>query len=127
MKPAVSIDTGTVFGSPLLGRSVEADIVEGFIDDGFEGATATARDVWTYGRNDLQAAAEEASPEVAQAAEALHAVFGNSRMTGSGSAVFARVAREAGPEAGELAGLRPGWKGRMCRSLGSHPLAGWAE
>ena len=80
------------------------------------------------GRNDLQPPAQSLTPEVAQAARWLADRFGNSRMTGSGSAVFARVgmsdpleATFPGPE------LAPGWVGRMCRSLDRHPLLGWAD
>jgi 4-diphosphocytidyl-2-C-methyl-D-erythritol kinase len=77
--------------------------------------------------------------EVAQAAELLQRCFGNSRMTGSGSAVFARVSAQtlAGASANTGAAERPialmpvdlppGWVGRMCRSLQQHPLVGWAD
>mgnify|MGYP006207495169 CR=1 FL=1 len=44
-----------------------------------------------YGRNDLQPPAEASCPEVTQVARWLEARFGNSRMTGSGSAVFSWV------------------------------------
>jgi 4-diphosphocytidyl-2-C-methyl-D-erythritol kinase len=44
-----------------------------------------------FGRNDLQPAAEAEFPQVAQAAGLLRQLFGNSRMTGSGSAVFANL------------------------------------
>jgi len=88
-----------------------------------------------FGRNDLQPPAMARCSEVAQAARLLEARFGNSRMTGSGSAVFARVNAEEGtgsgaespPEATWPADLPPGWVGRMCRSLEQHPLAGWAS
>ena len=69
-------------------------------------------------------------PEVAQAADWLQARFGNSRMTGSGSAVFARVgAGEPGATlpAAMPSDWPPGWAGRMCRCLERHPLAGWAD
>jgi 4-diphosphocytidyl-2-C-methyl-D-erythritol kinase len=53
--------------------------------------------------------------------------FGNSRMTGSGSAVFARAGHEDQPRATMPAPPAPGWVGRMCRSLEAHPLLGWAR
>ena len=53
--------------------------------------------------------------------------FGNSRMTGSGSAVFARAGTGDRPQATLPAHWPAGWVGRMCRSLGAHPLAGWTE
>jgi 4-diphosphocytidyl-2-C-methyl-D-erythritol kinase len=130
VKPAASIETRAIFGSPLLVRNTEAVILEGLSSGGFAGISALG-----FGRNDLQAPAEAACAEVAQAAEILHRCFGNSRMTGSGSAVFARVVSRASANTGAAerpialmpAGLPPGWVGRMCRSLKQHPLVGWAE
>jgi 4-diphosphocytidyl-2-C-methyl-D-erythritol kinase len=84
----------------------------------------------SFGRNDLQPAAEDRCPEVAQAARWLQARYGNSRMTGSGSAVFARVRHlpVRSPVATFPADeLPPGWVGRLCRSLDEHPLLGWAD
>ncbi|MBV9891107.1 MAG: hypothetical protein JO090_09510, partial [Rhizobacter sp.] len=80
-----------------------------------------------FGRNDLQAAAEDLCPDVRRAAAALDATFGNSRMTGSGSAVFARAGSGPAPSAAMPGDWPSGWSGRMCRSLERHPLAGWAE
>lgn len=127
VKPAASIDTRRIFQSPLLGHSNEAAIVEGFPGDALTEVYARFGDVWSYGRNDLQAAAEAESPEVAQAAAGLQRTFGNSRMTGSGSAVFALAGRGERPVVDQLGELRPGWTGRICRSLTAHPLAGWAD
>lgn len=106
-----------------------------------------------WGRNDLQPPAEAASCEVSSALEWLQTRYENSRMTGSGSAVFAivqpsRIAQQeiakqnaaqerdtvtglesnlkATPE-GKFQELPDGWVGRMCRSLSVHPLLGWAE
>jgi 4-diphosphocytidyl-2-C-methyl-D-erythritol kinase len=130
VKPASSIETRAIFGSPLLVRNTEAVILEGLSSGGFAGISA-----FGFGRNDLQAPAEAACAEVAQAAEILHRCFGNSRMTGSGSAVFARVLSGASANTGTAerpialmpADLPPGWVGRMCRSLKQHPLVGWAD
>ena len=134
VKPAASIETRAIFGSPLLVRYSEAVILEGLSSGGFAGISA-----FGFGRNDLQAAAEAACAEVAQAAEMLHRCFGNSRMTGSGSAVFARVSARASAKNSATTGaaerpialmpadLPPGWVGRMCRSLKQHPLVGWAD
>jgi len=127
VKPAASLDTGSIFASPLLGGSTEAAILEGFTE-GSPNATPTGSDaVWDYGRNDLQAAAEARCPEVAQAGSLLRQTFGNSRMSGSGSAVFARAGGGERPVRDLPAPLPVGWSGRMCRSLGAHPLASWAD
>ncbi|HEX7440932.1 MAG TPA: 4-(cytidine 5'-diphospho)-2-C-methyl-D-erythritol kinase [Caldimonas sp.] len=127
VKPAASLATRAIFASPLLGRSAEADIVKGFIGAGSVRARDGLDEVWSYGCNDLQAAAEAGCAEVAQAVALLQARFGNSRMTGSGSAVFARAGRGERPAEDMPADLPVGWTGRMCRSLATHPLAGWAD
>jgi 4-diphosphocytidyl-2-C-methyl-D-erythritol kinase len=126
VKPPSSLATAAIFRSPLLGRSDEAAIVEGFSGGGLTGGSGPLGDVWAYGRNDLQAAAVAESDEVAKAASTLEQVFGNSRMTGSGSAVFAFAGIGERPVVEWPPGLEAGWTGRMCRSLDEHPLSGWA-
>lgn len=123
VKPAVSLPTREIFAHPLLARDTRAAIVEDFLADPA-----------TFGKNDLQAAAQALSDEVGQAGRWLEARFGNSRMTGSGSAVFAVVsarngaaAAAPGKEARWLKELPAGWVGRLCRGLEQHPLSGWAS
>jgi len=144
LKPAASIGTKEIFSSPLLQRSKSVAIVAGFPahnshNDGSEDKTRSdwlASVIQGWGRNDLQAAAEHHSTEVSQALRLLQDRFGNSRMTGSGSAVFARVSGEKTPQgagmsdqamATNLEDLPPGWLGKICRSLELHPLREWAE
>jgi len=122
VKPPTAIETRAIFASPLLVRNTDAVIVEGFL----AGAGIDAL-VGGFGRNDLQPPAEHECSEVAQATQLLRACFGNGRMTGSGSAVFARAGTLAEPEATLPVDLPPGWVGRMCRSLGHHPLLGWCS
>lgn len=120
VKPAAGIETRAIFASSLLARNTKVVILEGFLAEaGVAGLVAG------FGRNDLQPSAEQQCPEVAQAAQVLATTFGNSRMTGSGSAVFARAGTGDQPHAAMPADLAPGWVGRMCRSLVSHPLQGW--
>jgi 4-diphosphocytidyl-2-C-methyl-D-erythritol kinase len=139
VKPPMAIATQAIFSSPLLTRDTEAVIVAGLLNDmqqrserqGFGGAMAST--IPFFGHNDLQPAAEALCPDVAQTGRWLEARFGNSRMTGSGSAVFAVVKNECGgtgdqPVATFAQGDLPeGWVGRMCRSLERHPLIGWAD
>jgi 4-diphosphocytidyl-2-C-methyl-D-erythritol kinase len=123
VKPAASIDTAGIFGDPSLVRNTDPAILSGSFDDELicEGLARGS------GRNDLQPVAESRCPEVAQAAGWLEQRFGNSRMTGSGSAVFARAGTGAEPTATFPEEQLPqGWVGRMCRSLEQHPLADWA-
>jgi 4-diphosphocytidyl-2-C-methyl-D-erythritol kinase len=126
VKPAEAIATAAIFGSPLLVRDTEAVIVTGFLAD----AELQQKLAQGYGRNDLQPPAEMSCAAVTQVAAWLAARFGNSRMSGSGSSVFARIGTDVpsmatGPEE-VLEGLPPGWTGRLCRSLDHHPLVGWA-
>jgi 4-diphosphocytidyl-2-C-methyl-D-erythritol kinase len=123
LKPAASIETRAIFGSPTLVRDTGAVILSGFLADP---ARWTDFTVGGYGRNDLQLPAQAHCPDVSKACELLQGRFGNSRMTGSGSAVFARAGTGERPVATLPAELPPGWVGRMCRSLEAHPLAGWA-
>jgi 4-diphosphocytidyl-2-C-methyl-D-erythritol kinase len=123
LKPPAGLSTPAIFGDPLLARDTEAAIISGsFVD-----AQTVAGWAAGHGRNDLQPPAENQCPEVAQAARWLESTFGNSRMTGSGSAVFARAGTGDQPMATmPVEDIPPGWVGRMCRSLPLHPLGGWA-
>jgi len=130
LKPLDNIETRAIFASPLLVHSSEAATLAGFSPN----AQLAKVGAWMepgFGRSDLQPPAEAECHQVAQAGAVLHRAFGNSRMTGSGSAVFARAGSAANavdqPSAAMPAALVPGWVGRMCRSLVEHPLVGWAE
>ena len=127
IKPAANVETGGIFRSHLLVRNTETVILEGLIANAREGAAHDSGQVLGgFGRNDLQPPAQNICPEIARAASRLEMSFGNSRMTGSGSAVFARAGTGDQPVATIPADLEAGWVGRMCRSLELHPLAGWA-
>ena len=124
IKPAPSIETRAIFESPNMVRDTQPVILEGFFGD----VSASVKQVMSgFGRNDLQPAAQSQCAEVARAAAVLEQQFGNSRMTGSGSAVFARAGDDVRPLAAMPERLEAGWLGRMCRSLAHHPLAGWAQ
>ncbi len=125
-KPPAGIATADIFSHPALVRDAPPVIVAGSPDE------ESSCDGWLaghgdFGVNHLQAPAEDRCPAVAQAAEWLEARFGNSRMTGSGSAVFARAGTGESPVAMIPEGEIPaGWVVRMCRSLVDHPLVGWS-
>jgi 4-diphosphocytidyl-2-C-methyl-D-erythritol kinase len=124
VKPAAGLSTADVFTHPALVRNTPSATLGGFLAD------ASKPGFWAsgWGRNDLQPPAKDRCPEVAQAAEWLQRPFGNSRMTGSGSAVFARNGTGDRPLVTwpQEDPLPAGWAGRMCRSLDQHPLFGWA-
>ena len=127
VKPPSSIETRAIFTHPLLRvRDPAADILAGSFADARAGRFPEAF-FEGFGCNDLQPPAREVCPEVAQAEQMLQSRFGNSRMTGSGSVVFARAGTALEPVSTlDQATLAPGWIGRMCRSLDRHPLEGWA-
>jgi 4-diphosphocytidyl-2-C-methyl-D-erythritol kinase len=123
LKPTVSVPTAAIFGNPALPRNTPAAILSDFLADPFR-----------FGQNDLQGCAVEFSAEVGEALGRLAQRWGSSRMSGSGSAVFACVGREPGPGGPtahiprfEPATLPQGWVGRLCRGLDQHPLVHWAE
>ncbi|MGC4062703.1 MAG: 4-(cytidine 5'-diphospho)-2-C-methyl-D-erythritol kinase [Aquabacterium sp.] len=122
LKPPVAVPTSAIFGSATLNRDTKHAIVADFL--------AAPR---CFGRNDLQAPAEQytqqyGSSQIGQALEIMQNRFGNSRMTGSGSTVFSWVTPHADtppPASFQPAdvGLNdPAWVGRVTRALAQHPL-----
>ena len=126
IKPHESLETRAIFTHPQLARDNERITLEGF-DAKDIARIALPEDGDAWGRNDLQAVAELLCPSVRQAADDLRLRFGNSRMSGSGSAVFARLG--LGDASGSLAAIheQSGWISRICRSLQRHPLYDWVR
>jgi 4-diphosphocytidyl-2-C-methyl-D-erythritol kinase len=123
VKPSESLATAAIFGHPGLERATPPVILADFLADTQLSDCAKGG----FGRNDLQAVAQLQCAEVGQAAQWLQARFGNSRMSGSGSAVFARAGTGDRPLATWGSDdLPPQWVGRMCRSLTAHPLLHWS-
>lgn len=128
VKPPPGLETRSIFQSPLLVRDTDAVILEGLLAGAVNGTERVGMEqvLAGFGRNDLQGPAQSQCAAVVEAATLLEARFGNSRMTGSGSAVFARAGAGVEPTAAMPALPTSEWVGRMCRSLEQHPLAGWA-
>ena len=134
VKPAAALPTGEVFARPEVAERLAAARIAGFPEavpgvdaEPGRGGETGPRLAEGFGTNDLQAAAEALCPDVERAAASLRRTYGNSRMTGSGSAVFARAGSGTAPSAAMPSDWPAGWSGRMCRSLRHHPLAAWAE
>ena len=135
IKPAASLPTADIFNSPLLRRDSASAILLGSLvseaQTWLAGSAGAGGEVGmgtiSFGRNDLQPPAQARCAEVAEAARWLEDRFGNSRMTGSGSAVFARIGTGVPPEATWLEAVPSGWVGRLCRGLPQHPLWGWTD
>lgn len=124
VKPAASVPTREIFDSPMVVRNTEAVIISGFLADA---SMVRGFGAGSFGRNDLQPAAMSRCADIGEAARWLEARFGHSRMTGSGSAVFAGAGTGAQPMFPLPDDPAPGTVARMCRSLERHPLRDFAE
>jgi 4-diphosphocytidyl-2-C-methyl-D-erythritol kinase len=118
VKPDAGLETQLIFSDPELKRDSEPAILTGFAAGGAEKA-------FSFGRNDLQTVAQKLCPGVNQALEWLGDKGLSGRMTGSGSAVFARL--QDGIDTGSVLGDSPSaFQVRLCSGLEVHPLLGWA-
>ena len=141
IKPPDGLETARIFQSKALKRDTATAIIAGFAEKPFE-----------FGCNDLQGVAQSLSPGVNQGLAWLEAQGLKGRMTGSGSAVYARVddkvidklidslidkggtvsVLESPPGSDfstaslSLKAVPAGFEMRVCGNLQGHPLAGWA-
>ncbi len=109
-KPPTGLSTAQVFSDPELKRDTETVRICGFAESPLE-----------FGRNDLQVVAQRLCPGVTQALDWLASHGLQGRMTGSGSAVFARTQREI-----DLRDAPTSFQVRWCCGLDVHPLVGWS-
>ena len=109
VKPGDGLQTGRIFSHPALKRDTKTATILDFTTDAY-----------VFGHNDLQSVAELLCPSVTQALAWCSERGLHGRMTGSGSAVFARIAEDF-----EI-GNEPGFLIKECRNLAVHPLQGWA-
>ena len=109
VKPTDGLATQLIFSHPDLKRDTESAIISGF-----------AADAYGFGRNDLQSVAQQICPGISQALTWVSSLGFDGRMTGSGSAVFARTLHDVKFQA------PPGFQVRQCNNLPAHPLEGWA-
>lgn len=110
LKPAQGLETQRIFSHPDLKRDSEHAILSGFAANAFD-----------FGHNDLQPVAQQLCPDIAQAIHWLEAHGLKARMTGSGSAVFARILQDI-----ETTGAPRSSQIKLCSNLPEHPLLGWA-
>ncbi len=117
LKPPVGLSTPQIFASPELERSTKTATISGF-------AALGPDQIYEFGRNDLQPVAQSICPEIGQGLQWLAGRGLSGRMTGSGSALFARLPE--GVEADIGPGLpADGWTARVCSTLQEHPLVNW--
>ena len=112
VKPPAGLKTARIFQSSELKRDTETATLADFAENPFG-----------FGRNDLQIVAQSLCHGVSDGLDWLQALGLKGRMTGSGSAVFARL--ESVP--GHLVDASPaGFAARVCDNLQEHPQIGWA-
>jgi 4-diphosphocytidyl-2-C-methyl-D-erythritol kinase len=117
LKPPVGLSTPQIFASPQLERSTKTATISGF-------AALGPDHIYEFGRNDLQPVAQSLCPEIGLGLQWLSERGLRGRMTGSGSALFARLPDGADAHIGP--GLpADGWTARVCSTLMEHPLEGW--
>ncbi len=110
VKPHAGLETAKIFRSQELQRATETATMPVF-----------AVNPYGFGRNDLQPVAQALCPEMTEALEWLGSFGLSPRMTGSGSAVFAKI------NDGVLIDSAPNnWQTRICSNMAVHPQAGWA-
>ena len=111
LKPQQGLSTATIFQDPALVRDSQPATMFDF-----------AVQPYAFGRNDLQAVAQRLCPEVNQALNWLENQSLQPRMTGSGSAVFAKIEPST-----VLPHPPDGWTWRICSNLEVHPLHRWVS
>jgi 4-diphosphocytidyl-2-C-methyl-D-erythritol kinase len=110
VKPNAGLETAKIFRSPELQRATETATMPVF-----------AVNPYGFGRNDLQSVAQALCPEITDALQWLGSFGLSPRMTGSGSAVFAKL-----PEGVLIDSAPNNWQTRTCSNMAVHPQAGWA-
>ena len=111
VKPPQGIDTSQIFAHPDLKRDTNAATMSNF-----------AAETYDFGHNDLQSVAQALCPGVEQALQALNQAGLNSRLTGSGSAVFAHCM-----DSTTKVSVPDHFLARLCSNLEAHPLIAWAS
>ena len=110
VKPNAGLETARIFRAPELERATETATMPVF-----------AVNHYGFGRNDLQPVAQVLCPEITEAINWLGSFGLSPRMTGSGSAVFAKI-----PDGVLIDSAPHDWQMRICSNMVVHPQAGWA-
>ena len=114
VKPSAGLATHDIFTAPSLKRDTETATLRGF-------TTRADDELFRFGKNDLQPVAQQFCKSLSQSLDWLAGQQLQGRMTGSGSAVFAKL-----PNSGQQLHTAPGgWTVHQCSNLQVHPLAGW--
>ncbi|MDD2610629.1 MAG: 4-(cytidine 5'-diphospho)-2-C-methyl-D-erythritol kinase [Giesbergeria sp.] len=111
VKPAAGLETPAIFASALLQRDTAPVSIEQFCTAPYQ-----------FGRNDLQPVAEQLCPDVKKVVDWLEEQQLHAIMTGSGSAVFARLSHTQ-----PLASHPSAWQSKKCENLMTHPVGSWVS
>ena len=111
LKPDTGVATSQIFTHPALERATKPATISVF-----------AAAPYDFGHNDLQPVAQAICPDVSKALQVLSKAGMNSKMTGSGSAVFAHCTTGMTPSP-----VPDHWQMRKCSNMEVHPLLGWAS
>jgi 4-diphosphocytidyl-2-C-methyl-D-erythritol kinase len=126
VKPPEGLETAKIFGSEALKRDSKPATISVF-----------AANPFGFGHNVLQPVAQRLCPQISEAIAWLETASlapsvdqgrVEGRMTGSGSAVFAKV--PLGTNLDQMPSVPTNWrhwKIRMCSNLDVHPQKGWAS
>lgn len=112
IKPEHGVSTQAIFSHPDLKRDEKQAIISVFAESPYE-----------FGHNTMQTIAQALNPEIAQILAIMRDYGLNGRMTGSGSAVFAKLEAQHAPES-LVQSLPPGWIAKRVSNLQQHPF--WA-
>ena len=115
VKTAAGLSSQNIFTDPSLKRDSDTARIQGF-------ATNDELELYRFGKNDLQPVAQQLCAELTQSIDWLAAHQLQGRMTGSGSAVFARLPEDVNVD---FQAAPSGWIVHQCRNLSQHPLANW--
>lgn len=108
--PGVSVPTARIFADPQLTRDNPKSTLAAFLEPG-------SQDIFS---NVCQPVARRLYPGIGEALDWLEGKVGNSRMTGTGSCVFARITDRREGES-LLARLPPRWTGFVASSVDTSP------
>lgn len=109
LKGPSGLETQKIFSAPDLKRNTERATMAIF-----------AANHYNFGKNDLQPVAQAVCPEISTSVHWLESQGLSARMTGSGSAVFAKIPHDFVPEV-----FPYGWTSKVCGNLTVHPLHEW--
>ncbi len=113
VKPPLGVSTPSIFMSETLKRDSSTATIVGF-------AANDKPKIFEFGHNDLQPVAQGLCSQITESMDWLAARQLKSRMTGSGSAVFAYLTHEV-----DVTSPPEGFEVRRCSNLQIHPLSGW--